>query len=148
MAFELHRYQFQQEFAAASTYAPFTVVSLDTTTEKQVVSAANASQRPFGVIGASAGQGRAVTVYEEGNIVKCIAAASIGANAEVAVASLGVSSQVQGGTTLATTTLLGLASGAAASGKVQWAVGLSETAALAGEIFSVLIKPRQLSGLV
>lgn len=145
MAYELHRYQFQQAFRAASTINPYSVVAYSASAEKEVLPAGNASQRIVGVVGASAGQGAAVTVYEEGNVVKCIAAASIGPNVEVAIASVGVSSQVQGGTTLATTTLLGVAAGA--SGKTGWSVGVSQTSALAGEIFSVLVKPRQLANL-
>lgn len=142
MAFELTR-ESPQAFIAASQIPPYTVVALDST-QGQVVPVTNASQRPAGVVKASAGVGAAVTVFQDDNIVKCIAQASIGFGAEVAFGSQGVSSQVQGGSTLATTTLLKLASSVMASGVPRWAVGVSETTALAGEVFSVNLKARQL----
>ncbi len=143
MAFELHRYQQQQAFKAASTIAPHTVVGFDTV-QNQVKTVASSNVQPFGIVGASAGPGGAVTVYEETNVVRAIAAASIGYGAEVTVASVGVSSQAQGGSTLATTTLLGVATGA--SGAANWAVGTAEEPAAAGEVFAVKLKFRQLGG--
>jgi hypothetical protein len=143
MPYELHRYQQQQAYKSASQLVPYTVV-VASGIDKGVIINTNASQRPVGVVGASAAPGAQVTVYEMGNIVKAIAAASVGFGAEVAIASLGVSTQVQGGTQLATTTLLGLASGLIASGTTGWTVGTSQSAAQAGEVFSVLINPRQL----
>lgn len=144
MAFELHRYQFQQGLKAASQMPPKTPVSLSASQADYVVALSAANVEPFGIIGASAGQAGAVAVYEAGNIVKAIAAASLGYGADVGFASIGVSSQVQGGTTLATTVLLAPVSGA--SGTVSYRVGKAESPAGAGEVFSVLIAPRQLAG--
>lgn len=83
----------------------------------------------FAICNASRAQG--LTVLAEGNVVKCVSVASIGVGANVGIAS--------------TNGAMGLVS--AASGVVVHAAGKSETAAGAGEIFSVYVRPRQLSGL-
>lgn len=138
--------RFSLPFKAASTMPPKTVVTLDTTAY-QVVPVTNASQRPYGITAATgATPGVTVAVFEAPGVAKAIAAASLGFGAEVAVASVGVASAAQSNS-LATTTLLGPKS-AAASGTVQWAVGVAQSPALAGEIFSVKLEPRQVSGLV
>lgn len=142
MSFELHRYQHQQGLKAASAIPPKTVVKLGSA-QDTVLPVASNNDRPFGVTGASGAVGVAVAVYENENIVKAIAAASLGYGAEVGLASIGVASAVQG-SALATTTLLGPIAGA--SGAAVWSVGVAEEPAAAGEVFAVLIKPRQLSG--
>jgi hypothetical protein len=125
---------------------PRTVVALDTV-NGQVIPLTNASQRPYGITQASgASPGLSVAVFEAPGVAKAIAAASLGHGAEVSLASIGVASAAQSNS-LATTTLLGPKS-AAASGTTQWSVGVALTPALAGEIFSVKLEPRQVSGLV
>jgi hypothetical protein len=138
--------RFALSFKVASSTPPRTIVALDTVAG-QVVPITNASQRPYGSVQATgASPGLAVAVFEAPGVVKAIAAASLGAGAEVSLASVGCASAAQANS-LATTTLLGPAS-VGASGKAEWAVGVSLTAALPGEIFSVKLEPRQVSGLV
>jgi hypothetical protein len=145
MAYVEDRFTIPQKIASVTP--PLSIVTADAGKVDQVVLLTNASQRPFGSIqatGATAGAG--VAVYEAPSYVKAIAAASLGAGAEVSLASVGVASGVQSNS-LATTTLLGPAS-VGASGVPAWAVGIARTAALAGEIFTVKLEPRQVSGLV
>jgi len=138
--------RFSLPFKAASVTPPRTVVALDTVAN-QVVPVTNASQRPYGITRASgATPGLSVAVYESPGVAKAIAAASLGFGAEVSLASVGVASAAQENS-LATTTLLGPKS-VAASGTTQWSVGVALTPALAGEVFSVKLEPRQVSGLV
>lgn len=118
---------------AASDIPAFAVVAADPGQENQVVRAASAGQKPIG----SVDQGSILradygAVYGDGCVVKAVAQASLGAGALVGV--------------VGATTSLGLAAGA--SGAAAWSVGEAQTNAAAGERFSVLIKPRQLSGLV
>lgn len=94
---------------------------------------ATTTVRPQGLSGPEvASQGQQVTVYEDLGTAKAVAAASVGAGAEVAVAS--------------TNGDLGPAAGASAV--AVWAVGIALDNAAAGEIFSVYVRPRQISGLV
>lgn len=138
--------RFSQSFKVASVTPPRTVVRLDTTTG-QVVPLTNASQRPYGITQATgASPGLSVAVFESPGVAKAIAAASLGFGAEVSLASVGVASAAQSNS-LATTTLLGPAS-VGASGSAEWAIGVALTPALAGEVFSVKLEPRQVSGLV
>jgi hypothetical protein len=132
MAFELTRDGFQQSFIAASAVLPKQPVQVVGTSVPFVIPAASMNVRPFGVVKATAGasglnQGETVTVFEETNVVKMVACASVGAAAEVAVAS---SNGAVGPQTLIS-----------ASG--HWALGITETSADAGEIVSVYIKPRK-----
>lgn len=145
MAYVEDRFSFPKKIASVTP--PYSIVTLDPGKVDQVVLLTNASQRPYGQItatGATAGAG--VTVYENPSYVKAIAAASLGAGAEVSLASIGVASAVQSNS-LATTTLLGPAS-VGASGAAEWAVGVAQTNAVGGEIFTVKLEPRQVSGLV
>jgi hypothetical protein len=137
MAFELHRHGFQQALKAASQLLPRTTVRLAGSNALFVLPCASWNQRPFGVT-ANATHGAsglasddAVTVYEEGNVVKAVAAASLGVGVEVAVGS----------------TNGRLVPLAAASGTPAWAVGISESPAGDGEVFSLYVKPRQTGGL-
>lgn len=142
MAGVQHREGFQVALKAASNTPPWQPVRLDTV-DNQFVAVANASQRPFGMTGdATSVQGQAAAIYEEGNYVKAVAAASLGFGAEVGIASIGIASYAFGS---ATTAMLGPAAGA--SGVTRWAVGIAAEAASGGEVFSVFVKPRQISGL-
>lgn len=116
---------------AASAVQARKVVSLDTV-DNQVVPVATNNVRPFGQVDASAAQGEQVTVYGENNVVKLVAAASVGHGAEVGVAS--------------TNGDIGPIAGA--SGITRFAVGQTRSAAAAGEVVSVYVKPRQLSNLI
>lgn len=144
MARVLHR-EPRQALKAASAAAPYQTFKLDTAAEDQIVAAATNTDRPFGISDASVAQGQRVTVYEDGNIVKAVAAASLGHGGEVGVATFGVASAAQGNA-LATITQLGPVTGA--SGVSKWAVGVAMENAAAGEVFSVYVSPRQLSNLI
>ncbi len=117
---------------AASAIGDRQVVSL-TTSERGVIPMSGGTSAVFGIEarGASAAQGESVTIALRGEFAKAIAAASIGAGADIAV--------------VGATRSLGLA--AAASGLAKWTVGQSVTAAAAGEVFTLYVNPRQLSGL-
>jgi hypothetical protein len=130
-AFEQHRTAISA--LAASAMSVGQLVTYDVgDTQRQVVPVSTVNVEPLGIALASAvNPGDGVTVLDRGNIVKVLAAASLGAGADVGV--------------VGATTSLGLV--AAASGVVKWAAGKSETAAAAGEVFSFLINPRQVGGL-
>jgi hypothetical protein len=129
-AFELHRSGFPAK--AASALSVNQVVSVDVgDTQRQVLPVSTANVEPLGVALASAAlPGQNVTVLDRGNVVKVLAAASLGAGADVGV--------------VGATTSLGRP--ASASGAVVWVVGKSMTAAAAGEVFSFYVHPRQISG--
>ena len=117
---------------AASIILPFQPVALDTV-EDQVVPIATNNVRPYGINGpATAAQGEAVTVYGEGCEVKAIAVASLGAGAEVGHASSNHALNAVTG----------------ASGITRYSVGQSRSAAGAGERFTLIVNPRQLSNLI
>lgn len=130
----------QEPVAAGSAIAPGKVVRAAGTTLFHVLEVATCNQEPFGVhrsfgatVGASGLNAREqCPVQLEGNFIKMIAGASMGANADVGVAS--------------TSGQLGPIVGA--SGAVVWRAGKSMTPAAAGEFFTLYVKPRQLSGLV
>lgn len=140
MAFFLTNPDEQLPIPAASTIPPRTFVKLAGSSALAVLPVGSVNDRPFGnTQEATAARGEAAAIFLESNIVKCIAAASVGAGAEVMVASIGVASGAQRNA-IATTTLLGPL--VIASGTLKWAVGISMTPAAAGEVFSVYIKPR------
>ncbi len=120
---------------AASHVQDRQVVVLTTgATERGVMPCSGATnQLPHGIEcrGASALQGEGVTIAAAGEYAKAIAAASLGAGAEIAV--------------VGATRSLGL--GAGASGGARYSVGQSVTPAAAGEVFTLYVNPRQLSGL-
>jgi hypothetical protein len=131
MAFELHRGEGFPAFAASNIAAkrPVTFVGGD----RQVTLCASNNLEPLGFThDAAATQGDAIAVHERGAIVKAVAAASLGAAADVGVAS--------------TNGAIGPVSGA--SGITRWRVGKSAEAAAAGETFSVYVSPHQLSNLI
>lgn len=131
MAHEAHDGFIEPAFKAASIIHPKMPVKLDTTAD-QVTLVAATTDEPLGMTGlATAAQGGRAVVYGPGNRVKAIAGASLGANANIGLAS--------------TNGALGPV--AAASGVVRWRVGTSREAAAAGETFTVYVSPRQLSGL-
>lgn len=138
MAYELIRPGHQQNFPAGSPINPRVPVKMAGTSAIFVQPAATMADRPFGMNGAATAgvllvpsqvdsPGDAVTVYEELNIVKAIACASLGVGAEVAV-----------GTTTGRLAPLALIS---ASG--HWAVGIAQTAAGDGDVFALYVKPRK-----
>ncbi|MCA1655151.1 MAG: hypothetical protein LC635_01490 [Pseudonocardiaceae bacterium] len=131
MAFEIIN-QDQYPGIAASAIQDRQVVAI-TTGERWVVPIATSGTEPHGIEGrgASAAQGEGVTIMGAGNYCKAIAAASLGAGANVGV--------------VGATRSLGLA--AAASGVAGWRVGRSVTPAAAGEVFTFYVSPRQLGGL-
>jgi hypothetical protein len=102
------------------------------TQERAVLAVATNNEDVLGVAAATAGASgsEAITVYGEGAVVKVKAAASIGIGAECHIASSnGALGPVVG-----------------ASGTARYSAGLSESAAAAGEYFSLLVRPRKLSG--
>jgi hypothetical protein len=138
MAFELIRPGHQQPIVAGSPILPRQAVQLGGTSGLLAFPAASMNVRPFGVNGgATAGvasgaalPGETFTVYEELNVVKAKAGASLGAGAEVAV-----------GSDNGTFWPVAAASLFAASG--HWTVGIAETPAGVGEVFSLYVKPRK-----
>jgi hypothetical protein len=112
--------------------SPFQSVALDSSGGGDVVAIATNNVRPLGVTIATVTASQAAAVYAHDNVVKAIAAASLGVGAEVGVAS--------------TNGNFGPITGA--SGVTKWATGRALTAAAAGERFSLLVQPRQLSNLI
>jgi hypothetical protein len=127
----LHRYQDQAAFKVASDIGANVPVALDGTVAEQVVAIGSNNVRPFGMIDASQLQGQRATVYEEDNYVKAVVGASVAANNEVSVATWG---------------RIGPAVGASAVG--VWALGQTMEAGNPGDIVTIKVKPRQVSGLV
>jgi hypothetical protein len=137
MAFDEHKPGFTIPLKAASVINPITAASgyianglrpvAQAAAEEAVVPVTAVSQEPIGFAKqASYAIGDRVTVYEEGNYVKAVAAASLGAGADVGCATSGGQ--------LSPVTL--------ASG--TWRVGKSLGPAGANEVFTVLIKPIRL----
>ena len=118
-------------FTNASAVSGPVPVKLNAAARSVVVAATHNVEIQGFVSNASYAAGEAVTVYGEGAVVEAVAAASLGAGADVAVAS--------------TNGALGPAA-AGASGVTVYRVGRSIEAAAAGEKFSLYVKPKQLSG--
>jgi hypothetical protein len=136
MAFELHRQPLFPAVAASALSAGAAVGLVNGgDVQRQVIPLATCNIEPIGVARASAvNPGDAVSVYDHSNIVRAVAAASLGHGQLVGVAS------TNGG--------LGIVAGGSGSvGPVVWAVGRSLSAAAAGETFSLFINPRQISGV-
>lgn len=120
-------------FTAASNIVPLRAVQIDTAKNRQVLLAATQNVEPYGVTGnGTALQGEAVTVHGPDSVVEAVAAASLGAGADIGVAS--------------TNGALGPVSGA--SGVSRFRAGVSVEAAGAGERFSLYVNPKQLSNLI
>lgn len=115
-------------FTNASAISGPVPVKLDTTARKVTLAATNNVEIQGFVSNASYAAAEAVTVYGEGAVVEAIAAASLGAGADIAIAS--------------TNGAVGPA--AAASGVAKFRVGRSLEAAAAGEKFSLYVKPDRL----
>lgn len=135
MAGELHRPGLQYTVKAASAINPRKPVSFVGTSELLAVPVGSGltGVRINGFTGGAtvgASGAEAVTIYEEGNIVKVRAAASLGVAAEVGVAS----------------TNGDLGPVAQASGTLKYTAGVALTPAAAGEFFSLYVKPRTLGG--
>lgn len=122
MAFELHRHAFPG--IAATHVAARQVVKLAPGAIERGVMPAAAADEPIGVALTTATAGNAVTVHEQQSVAKVVAAASLGAAANVGVVG-------------ATTSL-----GPVASGSMR--TGQSVAAAQPGEVFSLYVNPRQL----
>lgn len=137
MAYDLHRHGLTQSFPAASAVLPRQPVKLAGTVTPFFLPAGTAADRPFGVNGpATCGasgltDAEQLTAYEEGNVVKALAGASMGAGVEVMVGS------TNGILMPALAASLFAASG-------HWVVGFTQTAAAAaGEVISLYVKPRK-----
>jgi len=133
MAFERHRTAFPGiAIATISSRVPVRVAPTGAQ-DRAVVPVATTSEPVFGFSAdTGAVPGAALPIHDEGNTVKVVAAASIGVGAEVGIASSnGAMGPIAG-----------------ASGVVRHSAGLSVTAAAEGEVFSLYVRPRQLSGAV
>jgi hypothetical protein len=127
MAFKLDLDKHNLSVPAASDIPNYTVITLSGTSALQCHVAASTNLRPFGANdAASYARGEYVAVFHGGNIKKLRAAASVGAGAEVGVASFN-----------------GAVGPALISASGHWAVGQTLSAAAAGEIVSVFIDPRK-----
>lgn len=126
MAYEVHGHGHVSRVAASPIDA-WAVVARNPAKDHEIFPASGSGVRPMGIALNKATVGRDVTVHLAGNIVKAKAAvtATYGDNvgALAATSSLGVVS----------------ASGA-------YRVGMAESSALAGEVFSVLVDPERLTG--
>jgi hypothetical protein len=129
MAWTQHKHVLPRQAASAiRDYVPVKAAGADT-----AVLAAAATDQVLGfTIASAASPGDSLAVVHQG-VVKALCAASVGAGVEVSVAS------TNGG--------LGPVA-AGASGVDRQAVGISQGAAAAGEIFSVLLRPRNIGGQV
>ena len=117
-------------FTAASIIVPRRPVKVDTVNRQVILAASVNGNLVQGFTGAAtAPQGEAVTVYGDDSVVEAVAGASLGAGGFVGVSS--------------TNGAIGPV--AAASGIERYAVGQALESAAAGEIFSLYVKPRQLS---
>lgn len=130
LPYELHRYQHQENQKVASNVARRTPVRIVGSNLPLVVPCASLNEEPKGMVRTAGSVGDQVVIYKDTNVVKAVAGASVGVEAEVAVGS-------SNGALIP----LGAASLFAASG--HYAVGVSKTPAAAGETFSVEIKIRK-----
>jgi len=130
MGWEQHRDDFSIPLIAASACGPMAPVRLSASQADTFVPMASAGEgRPFGITAASCNQGYRVAVYEEGNYLKAVAAASLGPGTPVIVGSpngaLAPASQ-------------------AIVGSNHWEVGIAMNGAAAGNFFTVFVKPRKI----
>lgn len=128
MAYELHQDKHQLPIKAATDLSPRQPIKLGGTSGLLAFPCASLNDRPFGVTNAATYlTGEVIACYFESNIMKMVANASVGVNSEVGVAS---SNGSVGPQTLITAS-------------AHWGVGLTVSAALAGEIVSVFVNPRK-----
>lgn len=131
MAFALDNGVILPCFAATHLGAQVPVRLIEGATARIVAPVASLNQETIGFTQTAASSGFAVEVQAHGNVVKAVAAASLGAGGDVALGSPnGALGPVVG-----------------ASGVVKYKSGVSLSAAAAGETFSVFVNPRQLSGI-
>lgn len=151
MAYEIIRPNFQLPVRPASSIVPRAPVKLVGSAVLAILPVGSSNDRPFGYIGeATAAQAYGDSrdsvsqlpgvVLEEGNIVKAICGASVGAGAEVTVATVGVATITQGGSSVATVPQLGPL--AVASGVAQWSHGWALEPGVPGALFTIYVKPR------
>lgn len=131
MAFELHRVPGLPGIAASAMSINAAVGPDAGDVQRQFLPLASCNLEPVGLAQASVvNPGDALTVYDQGHVVRWTAIASIGHGADVGVAS--------------TNGALGLIAGA--SGSIKFRVGRTLTAGLSGETVALLVHPRQTSG--
>jgi hypothetical protein len=141
MAFELYRWTFPgiagTLIAAGNALQLVVATALSGPVERTFVPISTVNVEPFGVALATAAGAAAtppfsaaVPVVDLANTIKVTAAASVGAGADVGIAS--------GGTT-------GFGPVSGSSGIDVWRVGKAVSPAAAGEVFGLYVSPRMLS---
>lgn len=131
MAFQKLKEDHNIPVQAATDIVPLQFLTFGGTSTLLAIPVGSSNVRPhwYGGLGTTA-SGAIVPCDEPGQIVKARAAASVGAGAEVGIAS---NNGAVGPITQA-------------SGTLKWAVGLTMSAAAAGEIVTVDFRPRTLGG--
>lgn len=128
LPYTLHRYQLQENQKVASNVLAKTPVRIVGSSLPLVIPCGTNAVDAAGFVDAAATVGEQVTIYKDTNVVKAVAAASLGVGVAVGVAS-------DNGA---------LSPAAVASGRFQ--VGISKTPAAAGETFSVEVKVLKVNG--
>ena len=118
-------------FAATQLGERVPVAFVAGATARIVAPVASLNEQSIGFTQTAASPGLPVAVQAYGNVVRAVAAASVGAGAEVALGSPNGA--------------LGPVTGA--SGVVKYSSGTALSAAAGAETFSVYVNPRQLSGI-
>lgn len=130
MAFERILHDHNHNAKAGADINPRVALKLGGTSGLLAFPVATSNDRPAGANqAATCLSGEQVVVQGPGNIIKLRAAASVGAGAEVMVAS--------------TNGALGPAGANLIAASGHWAVGVAHSPAAAGELFSVEILPRK-----
>lgn len=118
--------------SAIKAYAPIAFLGTASAASEKVVAAASLNEFQFGVALATvASPGEPVSYWRHGDVAKCIAGASLGAGAFVAVGS--------------TNSVIGLASAnsTSATGPAKFALGILLKNAAAGDFVPVFLTPMQ-----
>lgn len=131
MAFSLDNGIILPCFAATQLGERVPVKLVEGATARIVAPVASLNEETIGFTQTVASPGCPVEVQSYGNVVKAVAAASVGAGAEVALGSPNGA--------------LGPVAGA--SGVTKYSSGRSLSAAAGAEVFSVFVHPRRLSGI-
>jgi hypothetical protein len=133
-------------FTGATTIAAGNAVALSTASPWVVTNTVNATEEPIGVARASAyGSIEPVDIRDTPDIIRGIAAATIGAGTWVVVASAAATAGASGSANICQ---LGLAATQGASGTTVWALGKSVEHANPGGEFGYYLKIQQISGLI
>ena len=134
MAFELHQDKEQFPVKAGTDIIPRSAVKLGGTSVLLAIPIATAAEEPFGVTHTATYLGSQVdgaadqaAVYFRGNVMKMKAAGSVGAGADVFVAS----------------TNQGVGPSGIITASAHWIIGKTVSAAAAGEVVSVYVNPRR-----